>query len=117
MEYDSVQGGGGVIMSFSVSGSDDFVEPTTFDEHAGSVSWEGDSTTNTFAKGDKTSIDNVTNHYLALMGPDVELMVEDANGNTVNEEASTGVFEQSGSGGQFITFLHITENRVSIELE
>lgn len=117
MEYDSVKGGDGVIMSFSVSGSDDFVDPTTFDEHEDSVSWEGDPTTNTFNKGDKTSIDNVTNHYLALMGPDVELTVEDANGNTVNEEASTGVFEQSGSGGQFITFLHITENRVSIELE
>lgn len=113
MEYARVQGGPGVIMSFSVSGSDNFVGSTTFDEHEDAVSWES----KTFSSGESTSIDNVTNHYLSLMGPDVELTVEDANGNTVNEDASNGIFEQSGGGGQFITFLHITENRVSIELE
>lgn len=115
LEYEPVQGGDGVIMSFSVGGSDEFVEPTTFDEHEDPVDWE--PKTFSSASSDNTSIDNVTNHYLALMGPDVELTVEDTNGNTVNEEASTGFFEQSGSGGKFITFLHITENRVEIELE
>lgn len=113
MKYESIKGGDGVIMAFSVSGSDDLTDPVTFDEHQDTVSWESA----TFHGGNETEIDNTTNHYLSLMSPSVELKVQDAPGNTVNEESSKGHFEQSGEAGEVITFLHITENRVSIELD
>jgi hypothetical protein len=113
MKYESIKGGDGVIMAFSVSGSDDLTDPVTFDEHQDTVSWESA----TFHGGNETEIDNTTNHYLSLMSPSVELKVQDAPGNTVNEETSKGHFEQSGEAGEVITFLHITENRVSIELD
>ncbi len=113
MKYESIKGGDGVIMAFSVSGSDIFTDPVTFDQHENAVSWEPE----TFHAGNETEINNITNHYLSLMGPSIEFQVEDANGNTVNEEASQGVFDQTGDAGEFITFLHITENRVSIELD
>ncbi|MFB6361957.1 MAG: hypothetical protein ABEH59_11635 [Halobacteriales archaeon] len=113
MKYDSIKGGDGVIMAFSVSGSDAFTDPVTFNEHQDTVSWESE----TFHAGNETDIKKTTNHYLSLMGPSIQLQVEDASGNTVNEGASKGNFEQSGEAGEVITFLHVTENRVSIELD
>ena len=115
LTYERVQGGDGTTHVFSVSGSDTFDDPTTWDQHAAAVP---DLEPTTFDEGTgTTSFNNVTNHYLSLMGPDVELTVQDKNSNTVNEEASFGQFEQGGGGGKFITFLHITENRVTVEIE
>lgn len=112
LKYEPVKGGDGKLLFFSVSGSDTFDDSEEFVKHNG-VDWEP----KTFNEGNQTSVDNVTNHYLTLMGPRVELTVDDVAGNTVNEQASHGDFEQSGAEGKFITFLQITENRVSIELE
>jgi hypothetical protein len=103
------------LQHFDASGSS-LKDPVNFSEHGDEgVGWEDPPAT--FNASEKTTMDNLTNHYLSLMGPDVELAVEDKNSNTVNEESSSGVFEQTAGGGRFITFLHITENRVVIELE
>ncbi len=100
------------LMEFS-TGGDTFVDPTTFDEHSGSVTWES----KTFDAGDKTSVDNVTNHYLSLFAPNFKITVNDKASDTVNEDESSGVLEQAGAGGNFLTFLHVTENEIRVEFE
>ena len=104
------------LQHFSASG-DTNLDPITFDEHDGDPTAPWEPKTFDSAGDPDTTIGNLTNHYLSLMGPDVELTVEDKGSDTVDEESSTGTFEQDGSAGKFITFLHITENRVSVELE
>ncbi|MFB6087732.1 MAG: hypothetical protein ABEJ85_04360 [Haloarculaceae archaeon] len=115
IEFEPIKSGGDAqIMHFSVSGSDNYVDPTTWDEHT-SVPLEPV----TFDDGgaETTSINDVTNHYLSLMSPSLDLQVDDKGGNTVNEGASSGTFQQAGgSDGGFLTFLHITENEVEIEI-
>jgi flagellin-like protein len=105
------------LLHYSTSG-DTLQDPVHFTEHEGeyNADWEPKEF-NTTTGFDETTIGNLTNHYLALMGPDVDLTVSDKSGGTVNEGASTGQLEQSGGSGQFVTFLHITENRVRIELD
>lgn len=113
IRYDEINGGDGVIMHYSVSGSDTFDDPTDFNEHAGSVSWESKS----FSDGDETTMYNVTNHYLSLLGPTADLTVDDKPGNTVNEEASYGTIEVPGASQKLLTFFHITKNEVRVELD
>ncbi|MDX1746641.1 MAG: hypothetical protein R3324_11940, partial [Halobacteriales archaeon] len=90
------------------------VDPITWDQHP---SVGEPKTFDHDGSPEETSIDNVTNHYLSLMSPNVDLQIDDFNGNSVNEDVSTGTLEQEGSGGKFLTFLHITENRIQIEFE
>jgi len=99
---------------FSASGHT-LTDPAVFDQHP-SVSWEQGAGTS-FTAGNRTTIGNLTAHYLALMGPNVELTVDDQSSNTVNEAASSGNFKQVGGKNGFITFLHITENRVVVKLQ
>lgn len=102
------------VIHFNPSG-DEFKDPVIFDEHDG-VDWEDPSKTFSTTGDDTTTIGNLTNHYLAFFGRNVDLFVDDKNSDTVNEEASRGTFTQTGSGAS-ITFLHITENDVRIEFE
>jgi hypothetical protein len=83
----------------------------TFDEHSGTVDWESKS----YAAGDTEAIDRLLNHYFGLMGPDIELTVDDKNSNTVSEGASTGTVDYDGSG-KYVTYLHVSENGITVEL-
>jgi hypothetical protein len=116
MNYESVGGGGNSDIMYFSTGGGNIVDPAVFNEH-GTITWESDTTQFQAGSG-TTTIDNVTNHYLTFMGPNVELTVDDGQGqgSTVNEDESSGTLDVAGSGGRFITFLHITENRVVIEL-
>ncbi|WP_396613010.1 hypothetical protein ACH9L7_07030 [Haloferax sp. S1W] len=84
----------------------------TFDQHP------SDSGT-TYTAGDQQTMDFLTNHYLSLMSPRFELTVTDGPGGSerVDERASSGalVYDQA-EGGRFITFLHVTENRVQVRV-
>ncbi|MFB6353668.1 MAG: hypothetical protein ABEJ92_06235, partial [Halobacteriales archaeon] len=102
------------LQHFSAN-KDTLQKPVNFSEHGDSIAWEDPGTD--FLASDKTTMHNLTNHYLELMGPNIDLTVEDKGSDTVNEEASTGHFDQTGGTGSFVTFLHITENRVEIELD
>lgn len=95
-------------------GGETLEDPVTVDQHEDTVDWEGPTTE--FTSGDERSIGDLTNHYLALLGPNVELTVEDKDSNTVNEDASHGTFEHTGGAGTFITFLHVSEHRISVDL-
>lgn len=78
-------------------------EPRTYDENT-----------------DAEEIGFLVNHYFEILGPSFELKVADGPGGSsrVDEDASSGTLEYDQAGGaQFITFLHITENRVTVELE
>lgn len=99
------------LTHFSLSGAT-LKSPASFDEHEDNIAWEGEN--RTYSAGSTEDVRNVTKHYLALMGPDFELKVDDKNSDTVNEAASTGTLEYGGSG-RFITYLHITENEVKVE--
>lgn len=80
------------------------------DEHEASVDWEPVA----YTPGDAASIDQLINHYFALLGPDYDLVVDDKNSDTVDESRSTGYLDYEGEGR--VTYLHITENRVHIDL-
>ena len=98
------------LAHFSLSGASQAPSPR-FDEHEASVEWESKS----YADGSVEHIDPLMKHYLALMGPGFELRVDDKNSDTVNEGVSSGTIYYPGSG-EFVTYLHITENEVKVEL-
>lgn len=69
--------------------------------------------------GETVSLDVITNHYLASMGPEFDMKVSDGPGGSsrVDEDASYGNLDYDTSGSRYITFLHVTENEVRIELD
>lgn len=83
-----------------------------FDEHSA----DGDTT---YTKGSsEAELGMVTNHYIALLTPSVDLTVEDnsaGGGNRVSESESFGELQYDRGEARFITFLHITENEVVVE--
>lgn len=83
----------------------------TFDEHEDTVEWEP----KTYTSGDTETSGRLLNHYFGLISPDFDLTVDDKNSNTVSEDASTGTIEYQGSD-QYVTFLHITENGIEIDI-
>jgi len=84
----------------------------TFDEHAGGVDWEPQ--TYSEAGDDDASITKLTNHYFSRLGPNFDLVVDDKESDTVNEDASYGTLEYDAEGK--VTYMHITENRISVRL-
>ncbi|KTG12604.1 DUF7289 family protein [Haloferax profundi] len=86
----------------------------TFDQHAAD-----DGTTYTAGDGDEVTLYNLTNHYMALMAPSFKLSVTDGPGGSsrIDEGASSGDLDyEQADGGRYITFLHVTENRVRVEV-
>ncbi|MEF8790984.1 MAG: hypothetical protein V5A61_12735 [Haloarculaceae archaeon] len=61
------------------------------------------------------SSDQLVNHYFAELPRRFDLRVDDEDSDTVNEDASEVTFYGSG-GGRQVTFLHVTETRLEIEL-
>lgn len=91
-----------------------------WNQHGNDVAYEVDPG-RTFTKGSGTAeLGEVTNHYVSLLGPDVDLRVAETSpsGKRVDEDASYGtlVYAQGG-GNQYITFLHITENEIRVEVD
>jgi uncharacterized membrane protein YgcG len=82
-----------------------------FDQHSADPS--GD-----FTSGDTATLDLLVNHYFALFAPDMDLVVSYGPGNSprVDPSASTGSLDyDAGDSGRYITFLHVTENRVRVQ--
>ncbi|MFB6125115.1 MAG: hypothetical protein ABEJ59_04065 [Halanaeroarchaeum sp.] len=109
--------GGNDLIQFSVNNT--VPDPVTFDEHP-QVSWEP----HTFAVGDRTTVGNVTNHYVGLYSASVDLHVKDGNANTqgvgnnagnINERISSGYLEYN-STGNYVNFLYVSENNVTVDL-
>lgn len=94
---------------FSPNGK--LADSPTFDEHEATVEWEP----KTYASGDTETSAHLLNHYFGLISPDFDLTVDDKNSNTVSEDASQGTIDYQGSD-QYVTFLHVTENGVTIRV-
>ncbi len=86
--------------------------PLTIDEHEETVGWEPVTYD---VSGDATqSLRNVTRHYLSSLGSNYDLIVDDKNSDTVNEDASRGTLVYEGEGK--VTFMHISEHELEVEL-
>lgn len=92
--------------------------PATFDQHT--IDDAAGDRDGSYSSGETEEMGFLVNHYLELLGPNFELSVTDGPGGSsrVDEGSSNGTldYDQAGST-RFITYLHITENRVSVEFE
>lgn len=94
----------------------------TWDEH-GSVGYEQSG--RTISNDDEMPINDIVNHYFALTdeGQGFQLTVADQQGGnqgssdgSVSEAVSSGYINYPGSG-QYIAYLHVTQNDVEIEFQ
>jgi hypothetical protein len=86
-------------------------DPLTIDGHS-AVAWEpatfelsGDST---------TTMHRVTRHYLSSLGSNYDLIVDDKNSDTVQEDDSWGRLTYDGEGR--VTFMHISDRHLRVKL-
>jgi hypothetical protein len=90
-------------------------DPTTF-AHEGD---DGENTT--YEYDDEQNLRILTRHYFATFGSDFRVRVHHGPGNSgsarIDASNSGGTLRyESGGGGSFITYLHVTENNVTVEL-
>ena len=90
-------------------------DPTTFG-HTGD---DGEDTT--YDYGDTQNLRILTRHYFAEFDSDFDLRVSHGPGNRgtsqIDTSASGGTLRyDTAGGGSFITYLHVTENNVTVEL-
>ncbi|ELZ26296.1 hypothetical protein C474_21406 [Halogeometricum pallidum JCM 14848] len=96
---------------------DDPVDSSASFNHTGT---DGENVT--FVPGDRTTSRHLTRHYLSFFAPDFDLTTWHGPGNSgkarLDVDESTGELEyETSSGSRYITFLHVTENNVTVELE
>lgn len=101
------------VKSFSNAGFDakDFTPDPTFEGH------ENVEEPRNYSAGDTESIEFVVNHYLALMGPKIDLEVADSNQNTVSEEISRGYLQYNETEGYYLTYMHVSENPINVTVD
>ena len=87
-----------------------FQEDATFEGH------DGVGEPRNYSTGDEEAVSFVVNHYLSLLGPSVDLTVQDKGGDRVSEELSTGRVEYNASEGYYLTYMHVTENPLNVTL-
>lgn len=90
-------------------------ESANFDQHSD----DGEPTT--FSSGDQTTTRHLTRHYFALLGNDFTLYAQAGTGSRggpqIAVDQSSGTLDYKSSGGNYITYLHITENKVEVKLK
>jgi len=97
-----------------------FQSSTVWDQHE-TVSYESSGTTynQNGTSPDTQTLDAVTNHYLSLMDSSIDLIAKDGPGSSdaIIEPNSRGTLRyEEGAGSRYVTFLHITENKINVEL-
>ncbi|QLG62798.1 DUF7289 family protein [Halorarum salinum] len=71
--------------------------------------------------GNETTSRHLVRHYMANLAPDIDLVVYystggNGNGLRLNNDMSYGSLRyETAQGPQYITYLHVTENRVRVE--
>lgn len=93
--------------------NNDFADPVTLTYASGPV---------TYSTNSDTSLANVTNYYIGLFSPNVDLTVMDGQSNgagkssgNVNEQISSGFADINGSG-RSVTYLYVSNNTVNVSL-
>lgn len=81
---------------------------------------DGENTT--FTPGEETTAGHLTRHYLSFFAPEFDLSVWHGPGNSgkarLDVDDSTGELRyDTTTSSRYITFLHVTENNVTVELE
>jgi hypothetical protein len=95
-----------------ISGQDVATTTTSFGSHT--------ADTGNFTQGEEAELGFLMNHYLSFLGPEFDLTVTDGPGGSsrVDESASTGYLTYDTSTiGRFVTFMHITENRLNVTFD
>lgn len=105
--------GAGTYYDWEGAGEDG---PITF-SHSGQ---DGESIT--YNSGDNTTTRHLTRHYFALLGNDFRLNAQTGTGGRggpqIDVDQSGGNLDyDTGGGGYYITYLHITETEIRVELE
>ncbi|MFB6204950.1 MAG: hypothetical protein ABEJ05_00255 [Haloglomus sp.] len=99
-------------------------ETLRYDEGPGTLSFDHaeDGEPATHALGDDATVNQLVNHYVALMDSDVDFVVQDRGGRgrgrssgAVDESTSFGVIHHERTG-TVVVFLRITESRARVEL-
>lgn len=103
------------VNSFSNAGfdADNFQSHPTFEGHDGVGEPRNYSENGTNTE----EIGYIVNHYLALMGPSVEMVAEDSSQDTVSEEISHGYLEYNATEGLYLTYMHISENPINVTVD
>lgn len=92
------------LTNFNPKGDEEISgEPGTYAAHCGDPACE------------EAPIGDLVGYYMSQFGMDFDLVIDDKDSDTVNENASSGYIEYPGEGR--ITYLHVTENNVTVELE
>ncbi|AQL41676.1 hypothetical protein BV210_02635 [Halorientalis sp. IM1011] len=86
-----------------------------------SISWEDPASTYspTIDDTDRT-LDEIVNHYTALMGPDIDMTSQMGPGNSraIVQDASSGTLTyETAEGAEYITYLHVTENEIEVDFD
>lgn len=88
-----------------------FQDDATFEGH------EGVDEPRNYTTGDEEAVSFVTNHYLSLLGPNVDVTVRDKSGDRVAEDLSTGFVDYNGTEGNYLTYMHVTANPLNVTLQ
>jgi hypothetical protein len=91
--------------------AENFNSTVSFGEHPGEDFEDGSITYPTDENQDNVTL--LSNHYYALLG-DVTMKTSEDNAAGL-DDGSSGTIEYEGSGN-VVTYLHVTENRIKIEL-
>jgi len=70
---------------------------------------------NTYSSPDEETVNLTVQHYFALMGDMTIEFDEKPKGNSALGDASSGTISYEG-GGNVVTYLHVTENRIEVEV-
>lgn len=95
----------GTSPSMAFDGHGVYWEPRTYDDETADGSYPSEE-----------SIDRIINHYFSELGPGFDLTVDDKDSNTVSERLSGGLIEYTG-GDEFVTYMHVTENEITVEFD
>ncbi|MGQ4554662.1 DUF7289 family protein [Halobellus sp. GM3] len=90
-------------------------DPTTF-AHTGE---DGEDTT--YDYGEAETLRVLTRHYFAMFGSEFDVRVDHGPGDRgttqIDNSASGGTLQyERADGGSYLTYLHVTENNVSVDL-
>jgi hypothetical protein len=86
-------------------------DPLTFDDHPA-------DTSETYSVNDVQNSSYLINHYMALLAPSFDLTVQGGPGNSnrINEDESSGSLDYEQTGQKYITYLHVTEREIEMEV-